>query len=178
MEEKKKFCTTIDNIEERCHEEGFDIAILPRSFQDAINVTRKLGKQYLWIDSLCIIQYGDHLEDWKRESKKMVGVFRNAYCTIAATSATDANQGFLARPSLKDTDSQTVHVKESLHGPLYVSRVVDDFQSDVEAGILNQRGWVFQERALSRRTVHFTANQAYWECGDGVRCETLTRMRK
>lgn len=32
------------------------IHLLTRTFQDAIHVTRSLGLQYLWIDSLCIIQ--------------------------------------------------------------------------------------------------------------------------
>jgi len=47
----------------------------------------------------------------------------------------------------------------------------------VDQGELNKRGWVLQERALSRRTVYFAEKQSYWECGRGVRCETLTRMK-
>jgi hypothetical protein len=30
--------------------------MLPSTFQDALELTRRLGLQYLWIDSLCIIQ--------------------------------------------------------------------------------------------------------------------------
>jgi hypothetical protein len=55
---------------------------------------------------------------------------------------------------------------------------MDKFQVDVLGGTLNTRAWVLQERALSRRTLHFTDRQTYWECGGGVRCETLTYMRK
>lgn len=33
-----------------------------------------------------------------------------------------------------------------------------------------------QERVLSRRTIHFSANQTYFECGTGVYCENLTRL--
>ncbi|OXV05317.1 hypothetical protein Egran_06915, partial [Elaphomyces granulatus] len=58
----------------------------------------------------------------------------------------------------------------------YVCEAIDDFRSDVELGDLNKRGWVFQERALSRRTIYFTKTQVYWECGKGVQCETLTKM--
>lgn len=36
--------------------EGIDVHSLPKTFQDAIHVTRSLGLRYLWIDSLCIIQ--------------------------------------------------------------------------------------------------------------------------
>jgi Heterokaryon incompatibility protein (HET) len=34
---------------------AIDTALLPRTFQDAIQVTRSLGYRYLWIDALCII---------------------------------------------------------------------------------------------------------------------------
>ncbi|KAH8896503.1 HET-domain-containing protein, partial [Thozetella sp. PMI_491] len=39
------------------------------------------------------------------------------------------------------------------------------FEDDVENGELSRRGWILQERALSRRTIHFTGEQIYWECG-------------
>jgi hypothetical protein len=65
------------------------------TFQDAVQVTRELGIQYLWIDSLCIIQW--NTEDWQHEAKRMEGVYASAYCTIAATSAVDLNAGFLKR---------------------------------------------------------------------------------
>ncbi|KAI3547764.1 hypothetical protein CABS03_10036 [Colletotrichum abscissum] len=57
----------------------------------------------------------------------------------------------------------------------YICEIIDNFEIDVEKGELNQRGWVLQERALSRRTLHFTSSQTYWECGEGIRCETFTK---
>lgn len=39
---------------------------LGRTFQEAIEVTQRLGVSYIWIDCLCIIQ--DSAEDWERES--------------------------------------------------------------------------------------------------------------
>ncbi|XTI82378.1 hypothetical protein V2W45_23919 [Cenococcum geophilum] len=52
-EEKLKFCTTDDNIESRLR--MFSLSELPKTFRDAIQVTRELGVQYLRIDSLCTI---------------------------------------------------------------------------------------------------------------------------
>src|SRR5436190_9880944 len=66
---------------------------LPRNFQDAVTVTRKLGFRYLWIDSLCIIQ--DSESDWLQESAHMGAVYANASCTIAASSAVSSRTGFL-----------------------------------------------------------------------------------
>jgi hypothetical protein len=50
---------------------------LSKTFRDAILVTRELGLQYLWIDSLCIIQ--DDANDWAIESAKMANVYGDAH---------------------------------------------------------------------------------------------------
>jgi hypothetical protein len=60
----------------------------------------------------------------------------------------------------------------------YICEAIDDFAHDVESSSLSKRGWVYQERALSRRTIHFAGTQVYWECGQGIRCETMTKMFK
>jgi hypothetical protein len=48
---------------------GIPLSSLPKTFLDAIVVTKALGLRYLWIDSLCIIQ--DDEDDWLAESKTM-----------------------------------------------------------------------------------------------------------
>jgi hypothetical protein len=60
---------------------GIDIAVLPAIYQDAVRITSLLGLQYIWIDSLCIIQ--DDLSDWQREASKMAMVYGNAICNLA-----------------------------------------------------------------------------------------------
>lgn len=172
-EQRDKWSTTTSNENRRT--QGFLITELPQTFQDAISVTRELGQQYLWIDSLCIIQGKGG--DWATEATKMEAVFQYAYCTIAATSAEDSTKGFLNRPEEKG--SRYVMVPKSSRGKVYIcTSMDDDFDGDVMKGVLNTRAWVLQERALSRRTIHFTKRQIYWECGGGVRCETLTHMKK
>ncbi|PNP82205.1 hypothetical protein FNYG_04394 [Fusarium nygamai] len=69
---------------------------LPRTFRDAITVTRKLGFMYLWIDSLCIIQ-GDKA-DWERESSIMASIYSNGILNLAASYSSDSHGGlFLER---------------------------------------------------------------------------------
>lgn len=71
---------------------------LPKTYQDAVIVARKLHVRYLWIDSLCIIQ--DDPEDWATESLLMDQVY-NALLNIAATAASDSRGGlFHSRPCL------------------------------------------------------------------------------
>lgn len=43
-----------------------EMADLPRTFREAIQITRLLQVRYLWIDSLCIIQ--DVPADWEVEA--------------------------------------------------------------------------------------------------------------
>jgi hypothetical protein len=72
-------------------QEGIKISKLPRTFRDAIYVSWRMSIQYIWIDSLCIIQ--DSEDDWKRESALMMSVYSGAFCNIAATGAPDARTG-------------------------------------------------------------------------------------
>ncbi|KAH7111797.1 heterokaryon incompatibility protein-domain-containing protein [Dendryphion nanum] len=171
VEEKKGFCTTKENCPQR--RIGFKLSGLPKTFQDAVKVTRELGILYLWIDSLCIIQYGDNGEDWKKESDRMESVFSAAYCTIAATAAVDSKAGFLER----DISPEHVYVQDASGNQFYISTDIDDFDNDVGKAQLNTRAWVMQEGVLARRTIHFSANQTYWECGEGVYCENLTQLK-
>jgi hypothetical protein len=164
-----QFCTTDDNIKAR--RERFNFSELPKTFQDAVRITRELGIRYLWIDSLCIVQW--NMEDWKHEATRMEGIYASAYCTIAATSALDSNAGFLNR----NVNSEHIYFQNTTGAQLYMCNDMDDFDNDVEQAHLNTRAWVMQERILARRTIHFSANQTYWECGEGVYCENLTRLR-
>ncbi|KAI1261435.1 HET-domain-containing protein [Xylariaceae sp. FL1019] len=166
--ENKYYCTTRLNIQD--HERGIPVDDLPKTFRDAIKVTREIGVQYLWIDSLCIIQ-GDG-SDFDEEAKHMETIFSSAYCVIAASRAKGMCSGFLQPREQR----KVVRYERPDKNPVYVCEVMDDFQHDVIEGSLNKRGWVLQERALARRTIYFAERQTYWECGEGVRCETMTRM--
>ncbi|KAF3010878.1 hypothetical protein E8E13_009547 [Curvularia kusanoi] len=130
--------------------------------------------RYLWIDSLCIIQSGDNGKDWEQEVAQMQSVFSQAYCVIAATAASDSYSGFLGQnlnsvESLRVTDGKNKH--------FYLSTDIDDYDNDVGKAAINTRAWVMQEAVLAKRTIHFTLSQMYWECGKGVYCENLTRLK-
>ena len=142
----------------------------PKTFKHAVDCTRKLNIPYLWIGSICIIQGPDG--DFADEVKRIENVFSGAYCVVAASRASDQRDGFLsARPQRK-------YVTFNHEKPFYICQTIDSFNDDVIQGPLNQRGWTLPQRALARRTMYFTKNQTYFECGNGVRCETLTRMHK
>lgn len=168
--DSSKFCTYRDNIDQ--FKRDINSERLPRTYRDAITVVRGLGIRYIWIDSLCIIQ--DDPYDWEDQSHKMGQVFSSAYFTIGASSARSSAEGFLTPRKRRGC----VQLETRSTGAIYVCPAIDDFHNDVELSVLNRRGWVLQERVLSRRSVYFTATQVYWECGMGVHCETLARLQK
>ena len=174
----KFVCTYEKNIHTLEH--GIDDSRFPPMYQDAITIARELNVKYLWIDSLCIIQHDkndpfdeDKGKDWEKESELMEQVFQSAYLTIAASCASSPAERFLRRRP--ERQCVTLRTGSTFY---YLCDAIDDFDGDVEQGELNKRGWVLQERALSPRTIYFTEKQTYWECGEGVRCETLTKSKK
>ncbi|KAI0121047.1 heterokaryon incompatibility protein-domain-containing protein [Xylariales sp. AK1849] len=150
--------TLLGNLDKRCN--GFMLHDLPQTLRDAVGVTRELGIQYLWIDSLYIIQDGD---DWNKESKRMEAVFASAYCTVAATAATNSRSGFLKK-EITDSASVKPGTGSGVNAPI----VSADFDHDINKAPLNKRAWVMQERYLSPRTIHFSKSRVYGECGEGV----------
>lgn len=83
--------TTASNVSQ--YECGIDLPLLPATIRDAIYVTHTLGFQFLWVDSLCIIQDSD--EDKRHEIGRMHHIYRHSHLTIIAASAETVAQGFL-----------------------------------------------------------------------------------
>lgn len=153
---------------------------LTQTFKDAITLTRDLGINYIWIDSLCIVQ--DDVDDWRAEASRMGDVYHQALLTIAADGSSGGQGGCFTRPAIthfEDRLRQPGDVKYisawnmEAHGNL--DRLADsDLNHQAMKGNiwpLLTRGWTFQERLLASRVVHFTPTELMWECGDGVNCE-------
>jgi hypothetical protein len=153
--------------------EGILRSSLPRTFRDAVTITRNLGIRYLWIDALCIIQ--DSLEDWTKEIQGMETVYNGAECVLAASRVENCDSGFLTPRKPRDFVSLGTDGKNA---PFYICELIDDFRVDVLDGPLNARAWYMQEHAFARRTIFFTERQTYLECGNGIRCETMTKLSK
>lgn len=168
----KQLVTTKDLYE--THKAGLPVDNFPKTMQDAFIVTRKMGIRYIWIDALCIVQ--DYNLDWQREAAQMGSVYANSYLTISAAGARDNIEGcFVAREPPKYTtfDCKCDHRSGQLS--MYPASPEDDFFDNnlvvLGENPISDRGWCFQERVLSNRTLFFAREQMYFECKEHFLCE-------
>lgn len=138
---------------------------LPETFKDAILITRRLGYQYIWIDSLCIIQ--DSTQDWEMESKKMAVIYQNATATICADAADGDHQGIFKaiegkRDKFKLLALPCHSSQRGLKGQIFVS--TRQGRHDFQIMPLQTRAWVLQEKALSVRRLHYQSTGLFWHC--------------
>ncbi|KAF7597166.1 hypothetical protein BBP40_009505 [Aspergillus hancockii] len=160
------FATTKHNLADRKQE--IRIEDMSKVFQEAVLITRRLGIQYLWIDTLCIVQ--DDPLDWQVEAGRMTAVYMDAVLVIGASNSCADDQGFL-RPrerrnairfhaTLPDGQSSSLHLSLlSPSGERWTSG-----HDPVLPEPLQARAWCLQERYLSRRILLYGANQLFWEC--------------
>lgn len=124
---------------------GIALSSLPKTFREAITLCVALDIEYLWIDSLCIIQ--DSKADWLQEATQMAAVYANSWLNIAATASQDCHGGlFFGNPF--GQPASVIATWNLLPGCLvcYESGLWERY---IENAPLNRRAWVFQERILS-----------------------------
>ena len=146
------------------HIEAINRDDLPQTFKDVIDISRRLGIQHVWIDSLCIIQ--DSTPDWEFQAGRMASVYSNAYLTISASGSRDGTGGCgmvneemsygpvdIQRDDTELKDDSASPPKRKFRvwsrSPFFVGQVIRDDP-------LSQRGWTMQERELSPRFVHYS----------------------
>jgi Heterokaryon incompatibility protein (HET) len=164
-----KLCrTTMENYETRKDE--IPLQWLSLTFQDAIAVTKRLGIRYIWIDSICIIQEGDGGRDWRAEASKMAQYYQQSLLTITGTCS---SQYLGLCPSREEKPRLFLRLpyrnRAGVHvGSFYMYESVNltgnYYENFVMGSELMGRGWIFQERLLSRRLVCFTPKGTFMEC--------------
>ncbi|PMD60762.1 HET-domain-containing protein, partial [Hyaloscypha bicolor E] len=136
--------TRLENLSDRSI--SMPIRTLPKSFRDAVVITRKLGLRYLWIDTLCIVQ--DDPSDWESQASNMANIFRNSLMTIAAAV---------------DNCYENGHYSKNL-GSFSLSQIVMNQALGRPSGVLDAGAWILQEQLLSPRVLYFTADELFWDC--------------
>ncbi|KAH8764432.1 heterokaryon incompatibility protein-domain-containing protein [Hyaloscypha finlandica] len=179
-------------------EDGLPLKDLPKTFQDAILFTRRTPVEYIWIDSLCILQ--DSEDDWQDEAVRMEHVYSNAYCNIAATAGSHTQSGCFVERDVNACLPVIVSLAPQFHASLsalyqsisqigstdsyhsvgfdpgkYICHEVNLWEREITSSILMRRAWVFQERFLAKRVLHFASSQIFFECHTIQNCEIWPR---
>ncbi|KAI1138025.1 HET-domain-containing protein [Hypoxylon sp. FL0543] len=158
--------------------EGICLESLPKTFRQAVFITRLLGCSYLWIDSFCIIQ--DNREDWAKEAPRMADVYRNSHLTLAAMSAANCTEGlffrnderqvkYVVERGLQDGSLSTVYVRPAIDHSPYEHGFLDP-PNPLYPTPLIRRAWFFQEQIFSPRIIFFTNLEIIWQCHQRNNC--------
>jgi Heterokaryon incompatibility protein (HET) len=152
--------------------DNIPFSILPQTFQDAVTVLEKLCIKYLWIDSLCIIQ--DSTADWNAEAATMSKVYANSYLNLSATASRNSQEGLFRTREPSNVKSCRFIPHE--HGrakdlidsykthPGWDCVNLGDWVTAIVDAPLISRAWVYQERELAPRILHFSSSELFWEC--------------
>ncbi|KAG4255633.1 hypothetical protein FPRO03_04582 [Fusarium proliferatum] len=166
---------------------------LPLLFRQSMALCRNLGIQYLWIDSVCIIQSGDNQRDWLLHAREMSTIYTFCTFSISAEYGRSPHDSlffdrFLEPPIIMPpSDDSWAAVREAwensgderyktnnygkmndpfiLGQPYRLAPMADYLERcTVLHTPLATRGWVMQERLLAPRTLHFAQHRVSWSC--------------
>lgn len=143
--------------------------------KDAIEAAFRLDLRFIWIDCYCIIQ--DDMKDWEMAAAQMASIYEDAFLTISATESEGGSSMFstigepYAGTQVTEVKGEPVFLRNQLRHPCEIKRSKRVFLE----GPLLKRGWVFQERLLSNRVIHFMQDEMFWECRESTWCECTSR---
>ena len=141
---------------------------LSKTILDAMQLIKRFGLRYLWVDALCIDQ--DDFSDKEEQIARMGSVFQGAFFTIIAASGSDSDAGLPGlRPKTRFKKQQLVEAGNIT----LLSSVQHPYEKMLtpETSKWSRRAWTFQEDVLSRRRLIFTDEQVWWRCSCANWCE-------
>ncbi|KAH9207973.1 heterokaryon incompatibility, partial [Leptodontidium sp. 2 PMI_412] len=128
----------------------------PRTIEDALLVTLRLGFQYLWIDRYCINQ--DNVGETYAQLRLMGSIYRNSELTLIAAAGDDPSYGLPGVGKRHRTPLASAQIGH------HFLRQARDISHVVWESRWHSRGWTYQEGILATRRLVFTDEQVYFEC--------------
>lgn len=149
-------------------EGGLKNVDIPRKIRDAMQLTRMIGYEYLWVDALCIVQDDD--AGRHHQISQMHKIYQQADLTIIAADSEDCNKGL----SGISTADERVRRHETYELPgRHLYRLPSTTRYSLDASIWRTRGWTFQEELCSRKTLTVLPELMIFTCPSGVWREDL-----
>ncbi|MCJ1445370.1 MAG: hypothetical protein MMC23_005875 [Stictis urceolatum] len=137
---------------------GTSLGEIAQTIEDAITLTKKIGKSYLWADSICINQQNRNHK--LSQIALMSQIYQGAYATIVALSGASSHAGLARVEKSRERFSQ---MKCTLDGLNLVS-IGPSLYSAINMLPWGKRAWTFQEALMSPRCIYFSDFQMYFEC--------------
>ncbi|KAM5345055.1 hypothetical protein ACJ41O_010917 [Fusarium nematophilum] len=143
---------------------ALEAGTLPQTIEDAITITKRLGKRYLWVDALCIDQSPNPTaEQAAAKAKQLQLMHLIYYCatiTIFAVAGPRSDYGIpgVSRPRVAST-------QEVIDGQTIVA-VPPQIMTEVQASVWQTRAWTWQEDTLSTRKLFLTETQYQLQCNE------------
>ncbi|KAE9976708.1 hypothetical protein EG327_007971 [Venturia inaequalis] len=129
---------------------------MPSTIEDAITSTLNLHVEYLWVDRYCISQ--QDFSEKMQEIGRMDKIYQGAHVVLIDAKGSDANHGLAGVSAARQTQSRLrVRRDELIEAPRYP-------EYDILRSTWASRGWTYQESAMAKRRLFFTAKQTYFEC--------------
>jgi hypothetical protein len=184
----RQFNTTAAHLEDLLKENSLEKvkSEIPNVIQDAIYLSRCLGEDYLWVDSLCIVQDDPLIKH--KQLALMAEIYNSATVTIIACAGCDADaklfESRLPQEHIKPRDLYRIgerRVTYRLNFSPGERADLSDYEHQYYTGLrrpeaieslieriakfhYSQRGWTYQERLLSRRKLYFLEDEVIFHC--------------
>ncbi|KAI1387393.1 HET-domain-containing protein [Hypoxylon trugodes] len=144
---------------------------LDTTIQEAVNITREVGFQYLWVDALCITQ--DDEGEKSREIVKMHQIYRDATLTLIPSRVVNVKESFLSTRDVAGSATPQFTFEfpylvddNAAPGRTVILLLCDYIESKREPWF--ERAWTLQEGILSKRRLQFGPEQTTWVCHHGI----------
>ncbi|KAI0459624.1 HET-domain-containing protein [Xylaria acuta] len=140
---------------------------VPKTIRDAIQITKRLGETFLWVDSLCIVQDDDVTRG--KALRQMHLIYLSSVLTIIAEHGQNARQGIrgIRGLSKRRLHQQTRFDMADDVGKVLVFKTDKDRRS---SRVVNNphdyhmRMWTYQEYLFSKRRLVFGSGPVSWLC--------------
>lgn len=130
----------------------------PEIIEDGMDVCRRLGIPFLWVDLYCVNQHDPVRKT--ADIRDMGLIYQQALITFIAGGSGSRLLHFAADDLAKG------QLVESIRGRSYITSSVS-ITSQLQGSVWNDRGWTYQEGALAQRIAFFGQHDVSFLCGAG-----------
>ncbi|GKT40328.1 uncharacterized protein ColSpa_00509 [Colletotrichum spaethianum] len=136
-------------------------SLIPEVISDAMQLCREIGRRYLWVDRMCIVQDDEGLK--VSQIQAMDTIYQQAFVTIVACAdgVGAGLPGLCCRPRRQNLKNRWWNFGIDGH---YVGASMVNTTQVVDSSEWNTRAWTYQERILSRRHIFFSDVDVFVSC--------------